>query len=40
MTLKTGLEVSQGHWKFHRSIERIRHKGHSRSPFDRAHMTC
>ena len=24
MTLKTGLGVSQGHWKFHRSIERIR----------------
>ena len=24
MTLKTGLGVSQGHWKFHHSIERIR----------------
>ena len=24
VTLKTGLEVRQGHWKYHHSIERIR----------------
>jgi len=24
MTLKTGLGVRQGRWKYHRSIERIR----------------
>jgi len=24
VTLKTGLGVHQGHWKYHRSIERIR----------------
>jgi len=24
VTLKTGLGVSQGHWKYHRSTERIR----------------
>jgi len=24
VTLKTGLGVRQGHWKYHRSIERIR----------------
>jgi len=24
MTLKTGLGVHQGHWKYHRSIEHIR----------------
>jgi len=24
MTLKTGLEVRQGHWKCHHSIQRLR----------------
>jgi len=24
VTLKTGLEVGQGHWKYHHAIERIR----------------
>jgi len=24
VTLRTGLGVRQGHWKYHRSIERIR----------------
>jgi len=24
VTLKTGLEVSQGHWKYHHLIEHIR----------------